>query len=73
MTTHAPRCECCAELARLRAGLARAARASSATRRAPCATCGSTAERNRRRMEGGVWVWYCAEHEPAKRTRGRPG
>lgn len=65
---HAPRCACCAELARLRAGMA----AGNHARRTPCSVCGSTAQRNRRRMEGGTWTWYCPACEPPRRPRGRP-
>lgn len=70
---HAPRCECCRELARLRAGLARGARRGNAARRSPCAVCGSTEHRNRRVYRGdlGGLVRLCPEHLEQGRVRER--
>lgn len=62
MTDHAPRCDCCRERARILAERARYRIAGNHARRAPCTVCGSTEQRNRRRMVGGVYLRFCPEH-----------
>lgn len=70
---HTPRCECCRELARLRAASARGARRSNTARRSPCAVCGSTEHRNRRVYRGdlGGLVRLCPLHVDRGRVRDR--